>query len=67
MMKMAVVCNDASCGLVEIDGRFRGTYCLQYQADVSDDEILTALKTELQNGPVYSSNDMHFYVFSFRN
>jgi hypothetical protein len=33
-MKMAVFWNVAPCSLVDIDRRFRGTYCFHHQGDV---------------------------------
>jgi hypothetical protein len=35
-MKMAVFCVVAPCSLVEINGCFRGAYCLHHQGDASE-------------------------------
>jgi hypothetical protein len=37
-MKMTSFCDIVSCGLVDVDRRFRGTYCFYHQSD--DDTTL---------------------------
>jgi hypothetical protein len=32
-LKMADFCDVAQCSLLDVDGRFRGTYCLHYDVD----------------------------------
>jgi hypothetical protein len=41
-MRMAVFWDVAPCSLVEVDRRFRGTYCLHHQAVTTSDMLINS-------------------------
>jgi hypothetical protein len=70
-MKMVVFWDDSPCSLVEIDQRFRGSYCLHHQDDETlMIEIVSTFEMSVNSYQIARRNipeDSHIYTRRLEN